>query len=61
MESEFEKQFNALQMDAETKNKILKIIQSAGEENPCLSCASNTDCNSFKWFEKWFGSQNKEQ
>ena len=61
MENEFEKQLSVIQLDATTKSKILKIIQSAGEENPCLSCPSNTDCNSFRWFTKWFGTQSSKQ
>jgi hypothetical protein len=61
MENEFEKQLSALQLDATTKSKILQIIQSAGGEFPCLSCPSKDDCNSFRWFTKWFGKQSNKQ
>ena len=56
MENEFEKQFSTLKLGAATENKILQIIQSAGEEFPCLSCPSKDECNTFKWFAKWFGT-----
>jgi hypothetical protein len=53
--SEFEKQLNTLKLEAETKTKILQILQAAGAEYPCVSCPSKDECNSFKWFIKWFG------
>ena len=55
MESEFEDQLSKLKLDAATKSQILQIINGAGAEFPCLSCPSKEDCNSFKWFTKWFG------
>ena len=55
MESEFERQFGALPLDVATRAKIKRIVESAGKEFPCLSCPSKDECNSFKWFTKWFG------
>jgi hypothetical protein len=60
MESEFEKQLSNLKLDASIKNKILQIINDAGAEFPCLSCPSKDECNSFKWFTRWFGTNHNE-
>jgi hypothetical protein len=61
MNGEFEKQLNTLKMDTTTKAKILQIIHSAGDDFPCLSCPSIDECNNFKWFTKWFGTENAPQ
>jgi hypothetical protein len=55
MVSEFQKQFNSLNITPEEKTKLEATLNSAKAEFPCLSCPSNADCNSFKWYLKWFG------
>ena len=40
---------------------IEEIIKAAGNEFPCLSCQSNDECNTIKWFLKWFGDRPKSQ
>lgn len=55
MTGEFEKQLQQLNLDKDAFNKILEVLSSAGDEFPCLACPSKDDCNSFKWFVKWFG------
>jgi hypothetical protein len=55
MESEFKNEIEKI-TDNETTKKVLSIVKAAGQEFPCLSCASREDCGSFKWFTKWFGS-----
>ncbi|MGD6810443.1 MAG: hypothetical protein ACQCN3_12160 [Candidatus Bathyarchaeia archaeon] len=54
MRGEFNKRIEALGLDEETKQKILKIIEEAGAEYPCLKCSSNDDCENFQWYLKWF-------
>jgi len=58
MENEFERQLNPLNLDAKTKQQIMNITNTAGKEYPCVSCPSKDECNSFKWFIKWFGEEN---
>jgi hypothetical protein len=41
-------------LDEKTQNKIEQVIGEAGKEFPCLSCPSKDECNSYKWFLKWF-------
>jgi hypothetical protein len=55
--SEFEQQINENFQDKETRCKILRIINIAAEEFPCLSCPSKDECASFQWFVKWFGKK----
>ncbi len=52
---EFENQIRKIS-DPQAAEKIVKVINSAGEEFPCLTCPSNAECGSFKWFTKWFGN-----
>lgn len=58
LDSEFKKQIGTV-TDAKTSEKILSIIKNAGQEFPCLTCASRDECGSFKWFTKWFGTDFK--
>ena len=60
MVSEFEKRFEELNLKDKWIQKIEKIINAAGIEFPCLSCPSNDDCATFKWFLKWFGREFKK-
>jgi len=55
MEGELNKQIKQI-TDHETALKMLSVIKIAGEEFPCLSCGSRDECESFKWFTKWFGT-----
>jgi hypothetical protein len=55
MTGEFEKQISQRNLERDEVKEILAIIGSAGEEFPCLSCPSKGDCNTYKWFIKWFG------
>lgn len=60
MDSEFERRFKELNLKDSLIQKIERIINGAGTEFPCLSCPSNNDCATFKWFLKWFGSEFKK-
>jgi hypothetical protein len=57
MPAEFEKRLKDIITDPTLKQKIAKIVSEAGSEFPCLSCPSKDECNSYKWFAKWFGNQ----
>jgi hypothetical protein len=52
---EFEKQLKQMNLEKNEVENIVQMICSAREEFPCLSCPSKEECNSFKWFIKWFG------
>jgi hypothetical protein len=51
--NEFRKRLE-LKLGKETLEKVLKVIEDAGEEFPCLACPSKDDCANFKWYLKWF-------
>jgi hypothetical protein len=53
MAGEFERQLK--QIKPEDLEKVLALLNSAGKEFPCLSCASGDECATFQWFVKWFG------
>jgi hypothetical protein len=55
MSGEIEKQIKEIIKDEPSSEKLIKIIRDAGQEYPCLSCPSKDECQSFKWFIKWFG------
>ena len=57
MRGEFNRRIEALGLDEETKQKLIKIIDEAGAEYPCLLCTSNDDCENFKWYLKWFSNK----
>jgi hypothetical protein len=57
---EFEKQIRKI-TDNKSTGKIIEVINSAGQEFPCLSCSSNEECATFKWFTKWFGEVSAKQ
>jgi hypothetical protein len=42
--------FNPESFAVEAKEKIMKIIISAGSEFHCQSCDSKDECSNFKWF-----------
>ena len=50
MASEFEGRLKELNLKDSLIQKIEKIINGAGTEFPCLSCPSNKDYATFKWF-----------
>ncbi len=54
LSGEFENQIKKI-TDSESSQKIIDLITAAGQEFPCLTCPSNAECGSFKWFIKWFG------
>jgi hypothetical protein len=54
MQGEFEKQIRKI-TDNKTSEKLVEMINLAGQDFPCLTCPSNAECGSFKWFIKWFG------
>ena len=56
----FEKQLKQMDL-GELTERIMKMINVAGEEFPCLSCPSKDDCNNFKWFIKWFRKADNTQ
>jgi hypothetical protein len=53
---EFGKRMKTIGLDEETQSKIEQLIGEAAGEFPCLTCPSKDECNSFKWFLKWFGT-----
>ena len=57
MSGEIEKQVEEIIKERATFDKISSIIDVAGKEFPCLTCASRDECGSFKWFTKWFGTK----
>lgn len=56
MPGEFETKIKQL-TDNQTSQKVVEMLNMAGSEFPCLTCPSNQDCGTFKWFQKWFGEQ----
>ena len=52
--AEFGRRLKIIGLNEETQSKIEKLIGEAAGEFPCLSCPSKDECNSFKWFLKWF-------
>ncbi len=57
MSPELERKIKEIIKDPETEQRLGEIISEAGNEFPCLSCPSKDECNSYKWFLKWFGNQ----
>ena len=55
MTGEIEKQIKEIVKDKRSSEELIKAISKAGQEYPCLSCSSKDECQSFKWFIKWFG------
>jgi hypothetical protein len=55
MSTEFEKRFDDTINDSVPEQKLAEIVSEAASEFPCLSCPSKDECNSYKWFLKWFG------
>jgi hypothetical protein len=55
LSGEFENQI--IKITGKKSSEIVEIINSAGKEFPCLSCPSNNECETFKWFIKWFGKE----
>lgn len=55
MVSEFRKKLEQLDLKTTMIQNIEEITKVARNEFPCLSCPSNDECNTFKWFLKWFG------
>jgi hypothetical protein len=54
--AEFGERLKTIGLDEETQSRIEHLIGEAAGEFPCLSCPSKDECNSFKWFLKWFGT-----
>ena len=54
--AEFKTRLETTGLDEATQSKIEQIIAEARNEFPCLSCPSKDECDSFKWFIKWFGT-----
>ncbi len=54
MTKEFKKRIELLELDDKNKKKVLKLIEEAGREFPCLVCPSKDSCENFKWYIKWF-------
>ena len=54
MSGEFENQIRKI-TDKKSAEKIIEVVNAAGQEFPCLTCPSNDECGSFQWFTKWFG------
>jgi hypothetical protein len=54
LSGEFKNRVELLSFDAQAKEKIIRLIKEAGEEFPCLACASKDTCENFNWYIKWF-------
>ncbi|MCL2359762.1 MAG: hypothetical protein LBH74_01350 [Nitrososphaerota archaeon] len=54
MSGEFKNRIEALDLDEATKQKVLNVIEEAGFDFPCLLCSSNSTCENFQWYLKWF-------
>jgi hypothetical protein len=54
---EFVEKLKAAGLNPDELEKASQLIAEAGSEFPCLSCPSKDECASFKWFQKWFGTQ----
>lgn len=54
MTNEFERRIEELNFSEATAEKVKQLIAEAGKEFPCLDCPSKNECESFKWFLKWF-------
>jgi hypothetical protein len=50
---ELRKRVELLELDAQAKEKIIRLVEEAIEEFPCLACASKDACENFKWYIKW--------
>jgi len=57
MLGEIEKQIEEIVNEKATFERISSVIDVAGKEFPCLTCASRDECGSFRWFNKWFGTK----
>ena len=55
MQTEFGKRLKDTINDYVLEQKLAEIISEAANEFPCLTCPSKDECNSYKWFLKWFG------
>jgi len=55
LSGEFETQIKKI-ADGKTSKQLIEMVNLAGKEFPCLTCPSNKDCDTFKWFTKWFGN-----
>jgi hypothetical protein len=56
MGGELERQIKETVNDQNVTEQIMKVIDTAGQEFPCLSCPSKDECKTFNWFIKWFGT-----
>jgi hypothetical protein len=54
MPAEFEKRFKEIVSDPAIEQKLAEIMSEASSEFPCIACPSKDECNSYKWFLKWF-------
>jgi len=52
---ELERKIKEIVPQHKVMEKIIQLLNAAGEEFPCLSCPSKDDCGTFKWYVKWFG------
>ena len=56
MRGEIERQIKKAVNDRNVTEQIMRVIETAGQEFPCLSCSSKDECKTFSWFKKWFGT-----
>ena len=59
MTGQFEKQIQQMKPNSEVTEKIVKMINAAGDEFSCPACPSKSDCDNYKWFIKWFEKADK--
>ncbi|HVP93215.1 MAG TPA: hypothetical protein VMS94_05690 [Acidobacteriota bacterium] len=56
MKGEIERQTKEIVKDKDIAEQVMRVINTAGREFPCLSCPSKDECKTFNWFIKWFGT-----
>ena len=61
MEGKFKDNLERIKLGSSESKEIQLMINTAGEEFPCLSCPSKDECTTFKWFIKWFGEIDQKQ
>ncbi len=55
MSGEIEKQIKEIVNNKNVAEQLMRVVVTAGQEFPCLSCPSKDECKTFNWFIKWFG------
>jgi hypothetical protein len=57
MSGELENHIREIIKDEPTAQKLVEVLNAAGQEFPCLTCESHDECQTYLWFAKWFGQK----